>query len=205
MTAMQTVATAKAALVRERVVAGALAALKAGEVLTFAGVARHSGVPERTIYRHFETRAQLFAGVVGWLNQPFERATWPQTAAQARAFVIRQFAMLDANAAVVRGLLIDPDSREARFADRAARQKAATALVKNECPGITPAAARRAGAAVQLLLSTAAWQSFADYWSMSGADAAAAAADAIDAVLARARAEIEQRSTRAPARRKESR
>jgi AcrR family transcriptional regulator len=206
---MQAFSTARTALVRDRVVAGAIAALSAGEVVTFGGVARHSGVPERTIYRHFESREQLFAGVVAWLNQPFERRTWPQTAAQARDFVARAYTMYDANASVVRGLLIDPDSRSARFADKAERQRAAMALVKHECPGITPAAARRAAAVVQLLISPAAWQDFADYWAMTGTDAAAAAADAIDAVLARARTGVARpavgHSKRAAApRRKES-
>jgi AcrR family transcriptional regulator len=207
---MHTFSTTRTALVRDRVVAGTLAALSASEVVTFGGVARHSGVPERTIYRYFESREQLFAGVVAWLNQPFERRTWPQTAAQAREFVVRAYAMYDANASVVRGLLIDPDSRSARFADKAERQRAAMALVRNECPGITPAAARRAAAVVQLLISTAAWQDFADYWAMTGSAAAAAAADAIDAVLAQARAGVarpavgrSQRSA-APPRRKES-
>ncbi|WP_280152106.1 TetR/AcrR family transcriptional regulator [Piscinibacter sp. XHJ-5] len=198
---MKTLSTAKTELVRERVVAGAVAALKAGEVLTFGGVARHSGVPERTIYRHFETREQLFAGVVTWLNRPFDRRTWPQTAEQAREFVARAFAMFNSNESVVRGLLIDPDSRNARFADKAERQRAIIALVRHECPGIRPAAARRVGAVVQLLMSTAAWQGFADYWAMDGVDGAAAAADAIDAVLAGARASTSRqtgrRSTRA--------
>lgn len=201
----QTLSTARTTLVRDRVVAGAVAALSAGEVLTFGGVARHSGVPERTIYRHFESREQLFAGVVAWLNQPFDRRTWPQTAEQARDFVARAFAMFDANASVVRGLLIDPDSRSARFADKAERQKAAMALVRHECPGIAPAAARRVCAVVQLLMSTAAWQAFADYWTMNGIDGAAAAADAIDAVLANARTgaarRTAERSKRTTARR----
>lgn len=191
---MLALSTARTTLVRDRVVAGAIAALSAGEVLTFGGVARHSGVPERTIYRHFETREQLFAGVVAWLNRPFDRATWPQTARQAREFVARAFAMFDANAPVVRGLLIDPDSRAARFADKGERQKAVMALVQHECPGIAPAAARRVGAVVQLLMSTAAWQAFADAWDMDGADGAAAAADAIDAVLAQARARATRRT-----------
>ena len=53
---------------RARVVQGVASLLDAGRPLTFKEVAEEAGVPERTVYRHFPTRAALLAAVFEWTN-----------------------------------------------------------------------------------------------------------------------------------------
>src|SRR5687768_18577046 len=60
---------ARAELVRQRAVAGAVAVLERGEALTYAAVAAAAGIPERTLYRHFPTREALLKALYDWVNQ----------------------------------------------------------------------------------------------------------------------------------------
>jgi AcrR family transcriptional regulator len=183
MTAMTTLSDARSALVRDRVIAAAVAALKSNADLTFARVASASGVPERTVYRYFATRSELLGAVILWLNQQVLPLNRPRTLAEVGPFVAQVFAMFDAHAGVVRAMLADPEGRRALLADNDARQGAALALVRHECPGMTAAAARRSAAIVQLLMSASAWLSFVDYWTLDVDEAALAATNAIHDVL----------------------
>src|ERR1044071_8870110 len=60
---------ARLEVVRGRALDGAAAVLSRGRDLTYANVAAASGVPERTLYRHFPTRADLLAALFEWANQ----------------------------------------------------------------------------------------------------------------------------------------
>jgi AcrR family transcriptional regulator len=195
---MTTLSAAKSALVRDRVIAAAVAALKSNGDLTFARVASASGVPERTVYRYFATRSELLAAVILWLNQQILPLTRPRTLAEVGPFVAQVFAMFDAHAGVVRAMLADADGRRALLADNDARQRAALALVRHECPGMAAAEARRAAAIVQLLMSASAWLSFVDYWTLDVDEAALAATTAIHDLLTNAR--LRSRRGRAPRR-----
>jgi hypothetical protein len=89
---------------------------------------------------------------------------------------------------VVRELLIAPEGRLARLADRAARRRAALALVRREAPQLTRTNAKRVAATVQLLTSATTWQALHDYWEMDGREAGETAALAIELVLEGAKA-----------------
>lgn len=170
-------------LVRERVFAGVHAVLAADEDLTFAKVAQASGVSERTLYRHFPTRADLLGGAYAWANDRMGLEARPRTRAEATAVVRRAFPTFDELAPVIRELLAAPEGLTARLADNADRRRSAVALVRAERPDLEPRAARRLAAVVQLLGSAAAWQGLRDYWELDGKEAAEACALAIDLLL----------------------
>jgi len=181
---MDSVLEAKAAVIRDAIVAGAVDLMSAGKELTFARVAATSGVPERTVYRYFENRAALLEGVVVWLNGEIAPdAARPRTATDVRPFLRKVFTAFDRHAPLVRLLLRETDGLAARLADNAARQAAAMELIRDACPGLDRSTARKMAATVQVLSSATTWQSLADYWGMSGAQAADAAAVAIEGIL----------------------
>src|SRR5688572_20713066 len=66
---MRTVHELKAAAVRDRVLAGVSDLIAAGADVTFAKAAAATGVPERTIYRHFPTRDALMAALFEHTNR----------------------------------------------------------------------------------------------------------------------------------------
>ena len=184
----------RAALVHRRVLEGVAAVLAAGDDLTFAKVAAAAGVPERTVYRHFPTRADLFRAVFDWANEQIGfDGTLPVDAASATALVRRVFPGFDDHAPVVRELLMAPEGSDARLANADARRRAALDLVRHEAPGLTPTAARRVAAATQLLTVAATWQTLHDYWDMDGKEAAETAALALELLLDGARARADDR------------
>ncbi len=184
-----TLSSARAELVRERVLDGVATLLDAGDDVTFARVSTAAGVPERTVYRHFPTREALLAAVFDWANRRIGfSGTYPADGAGAADLVRRVFPGFDAIAPVVRELLIAPEGRLARLADRAARRRAALALVRREAPHLTRTNAKRVAATVQLLTAATTWQALHDYWEMDGREAGETAALAIELLLEGAKA-----------------
>jgi AcrR family transcriptional regulator len=177
---------ARAAVVRDRVLAGVAELLAAGKDLTYANVAAASAVGERTVYRHFPTRQDLMAAVVEWVNQRAgtQRA---RTGEEAAEMVRNQFPTFDEVAPVVRVLLLAPEGLAARLHDNDERRAAALAVVDHDAPGLDATTHRRTAAAVQLLTSAAAWQTLRDYWDMDGAEAAETVAVALSMLLEGAR------------------
>ncbi len=192
MTGQPTLREAKADLVRTRVVQGVASLLDAGRPLTFKEVAEEAGVPERTVYRHFPTRAALLAAVFEWTNGQIGFDGPRPTTEQGVVALVRQaFRGFDDLAPVVRQMLIEPDGRRARLADVAERRRAAVELVRNEVPGLDRSTAVRVAAAVQVLTVAATWQSLHEYWDLDGADAGETSALAIELLLEGARARAE--------------
>lgn len=186
---------ARVALVRERVLEGVAELLMAGEDLTFAKVARAAAVPERTVYRHFANREALLTAVYEWANRRIGfDGDRPTDATGTAALVRRVFPAFDEIAPVMRELLVAPEGLPARLSDNDRRRSAARAVVDAEAPGLGPVEAHRVAAVAQLLTSAATWQALRDYWGMDGAEAAEAAALALDLLVDGARA----RAARAP-------
>src|SRR5687768_2413727 len=106
---------AKADLVQQRVLAAVFELLERNESLTFANVARASGVPERTCYRYFPTREALLTAVLEATSERLkvQRATDFDGLVE---LVRRLFHGFDQMAPVIRELLLSPEGRSARRA-----------------------------------------------------------------------------------------
>ena len=184
---------ARAAVVRDRVLAGVAELLAAGDDVTFAKVAIAAEVPERTIYRHFPTREALLTAVFEWANRRIgfdgER---PADQHDLLAMIRRVFPAFDEIAPVIRELLVAPEGLAARLSDNDQRRRAATTLVRNEAPGLSATTTRRVAAAVQSLTAAATWQTLRDYWDMDGKEASEVAALAVELLLDGARARSQQ-------------
>lgn len=186
-------------LVRRRILEGVAEVLGRGDPLTFANVAKASGVPERTLYRYFPTREALLAAVFSWANERigFDGAL-PRTQADIVSLVRRAFPGFDTIAPVVRELLLAPEGRLARLANKSERQRASLALVRKEAPGLDVRSARRVAAVLQLLAMAPTWQVLREYWDMDGEEAAEAAALAVELLLEGARGRTPKKKRKEP-------
>jgi AcrR family transcriptional regulator len=190
-----TLSSERADLVRRRALEGVAEVLRRGDDLTYANVAAAAGIAERTLYRHFPTREDLLAAVYAWANEQLGfRGTYPTDEAGLIALVRCAFPGFDALAPVINQLLIAPEGRLARLANKRSRQAGALALVHHEAPGLDPESERRLAALLSTLTAAATWQSLRDYWDMDGTEAAETAALATRLLLEAARA----RRKRAP-------
>lgn len=174
---------ARSAVVRDLVLDGVSTLLRAGEDLTFARVAKASGVSERTVYRHFPTREALLTAVFVWVNRQIGLSDRPRTGDEVVQLVRRVFPGFDELAPVILELLAAPEGLLARLSDNEDRRDAATAVVRHEAPDLDPASTRRVAAVLQLLSTAATWQSLRDYWGMDGEEAAEASALAIELLV----------------------
>jgi len=197
MMSQPTLQQAKADVVRARVIDGVVSLLDAGRSLTFKDVALEAGVPERTVYRYFPTRAALLAAVFEWTNEQIGyRGPRPTTQHQLVALVRQAFRGFDGHAPVVRQMLIEPDGRGARLADVAERRRAAIELVRHEVPGLDRSTRERVAAAIQVMTVAATWQSLHEYWDLDGPEAGETSALAIELLLEAARTRARRTSTR---------
>lgn len=191
MAPSSTLLDAKADVVRTRVIDAAAAVLAAERPLTFKEIAERSGVPERTVYRHFPSRAALLSALFAWTNaQIGHEGPRPTDRAGLAALVRAAFGGFDQMAPVVRQMLIEPDGRAARLADVEQRRAAAIRLVRNEAPGLDNATTRRTAAAIQTMTAAATWQTLHEYWDFDGPGAAEVSVLAIELMLEGARARV---------------
>ena len=196
---------ARTELVRQRILEGVALVLGRGEAWTFGNVAKAAGVPERTLYRYFPTREALLLAIFDWANQRIgAQGRLPANARELTSLTRRAFPGFDALAPVVRELLLAPEGQLARLRQKSARQRASLALARREAPGLGPARTRRLAAVLQLLSQAATWHALREYWDMDGAEAAEAAALAIELLLAGAQARPHEKKT-APATREKRR
>ncbi|MGF6771686.1 AcrR family transcriptional regulator [Paraburkholderia sp. GAS199] len=160
--------------------------------LSFAQIAREAGVGESTAFRYFPTKEALLDAFWKWAPKAISRDQFPRTYEELSARLGPDFARFDARETLIRGMLASPVGREARRHANAERQKAFAELVDREVGPMPEAERRNLCAAMQLLYSASAWAAFKDYWDMDGREAAAAATQAIGALLDDARRRMRQ-------------
>lgn len=186
-----------AELTRARILGGVAKLLAADEPFSFRALALHAEIPERTLYRYFETKEALFQAFWEDLNASFELP--PATSLDGLKERARiAFAKFDEREPVVRAMLHDPHGKRTRVGDAPARRREFRAALSAELDleALAPAEQKRLLASVQLLVSGAGWESMKDYWGLDGTQAAEAVGWAIDALVDRARADAKTKSRR---------
>jgi AcrR family transcriptional regulator len=156
--------------------------------LSIDEVAQEAGVERRTVFRHFGNRDGLLAAFWAWLNTEASTPNWPQTEADLSTMPPTHFAGFDRLEGVIRAALHSDAGRELRLKQNADRRAGFEKATANALAGLDEREALRIRAVVQLLYSASAWQSMKDYWGLSGSEAGAASAWAIETLLAAARA-----------------
>jgi AcrR family transcriptional regulator len=147
--------------VRERLVAGAIAVIEAGEEPNMRSVAREAGVSERTIYRYFASREELAAAVVPVLRT---RASAPmaESASGLEDYARDLFTVFLQNEKLVRALVssrpLAPTFEKSRKKNLAKLQE----VLDRAYPGAPESARRAAALALRVPISGAGWVYMAD-------------------------------------------
>ena len=128
------------------------------EDITFDAVSRASGVPLRTVYRHFPNRAALRDAFWGWLNDAIEVPDPPRTPADLPAYGRALFAAFDRQAALVRAFIHTAAGRDIRSAGTAARQEKFRRALAPLLADLSPETGHALLAAVMSLCSASGWE-----------------------------------------------
>jgi AcrR family transcriptional regulator len=151
--------------------------------LSFAAVATRAGVQERTVYRHFASKAALLEAFWSWINEQAGIPGFPTAEADLVALPPVSFQGFDRRAAMMAALIFSQAGRDFRLRVNDDRQRAYRAVLDQRLAGLDPAMATRICAVVQLLHGATAWATMRDYWGLDGKAAGETVAWAIDRLL----------------------
>lgn len=181
----------------DRIVEACVEIMRAGGELTYAGVADQAGVQERTVYRHFPTKAKLEAAVWSWITGNLTHVTFDaRTVEELVASMRASFEGFDAGASLIEAMLHSPHGLEVRRRQQPARQAMFARCVDAELPGASRDLRRQAAAALQVMYSATAWEQLRKFWGMEADKAADVVELAIRSMLAGLRASTGHRPER---------
>jgi AcrR family transcriptional regulator len=149
----------QASAVRERILVAIIDVIEAGEEPSMRSVAQAAEISERTLYRYFASREELFAAVLPVLR---ERASAPM-AEEVEAlpdYVRRLFTTFDQNARLARALTTSSWART--NVSRRANLQALRKLIDAAFPDAAKAERESATAGLRVLYSAAGWAYLAD-------------------------------------------
>lgn len=173
-----------AAATQQRIMEGLAALLRGGSNdVTFDLVARESGVPQRTLYRHFVNKETLFSAFWRWVNELIEVPALPASPEEVVAHIPDLFAAFDRDEPLVLAMLHHPHGRAVRLAHAEARRAKFAGALQEITEKLPEETARQFLAAVTTLCSASGWESMKDNWGLSGPRSAKAAQWAVQALI----------------------
>jgi AcrR family transcriptional regulator len=159
--------------------------MESGTDLTYSAIARAAGVQERTVYRHFPTKADLQTGLWQWITSRLTHTHFAaRTTDELVADMRNAFAGFDVSAPLVQSMLHAPQGIEVRVRQQPARQAMFQACVDSAVPGAPAEVRERAAAALQVLYSAPSWDLLRTFWNMDASQAADTIELAIRSLLA---------------------
>jgi AcrR family transcriptional regulator len=176
---------AQAAATSERILVACASLMESGADLTYGAISRAAGVQERTVYRHFPTKADLQLGLWGWITSRLTRTSFTARSTDELVTDMRRaFAGFDASAPLVQSMLHSPQGVEVRVRQQPARRAMFAACVQAAVPEAPAEVRERAAAALQVLYSAPSWDLLRTFWQMDAAQAADTVELAIRSLLA---------------------
>jgi|SRR5690348_6270201 len=143
--------------------------------VTMGDVARRAGVSDRTLYRYFASRQELFNALPQWLHELVERefdASATETPTELAATLQPAFRELERRRDVYRLLDLLPDAHDRQYALHAVRKKNVSRAVRPATSELTPSEARKVAGVVHLLTSSKALYFLQEHWDLSADEAA---------------------------------
>jgi AcrR family transcriptional regulator len=177
---------------RQRILdaAGRLMEDRGLEEFSFASIAKEAGVKERTVYRHFPTKAALIESLCEWFQQRIHYGEFARTEAELLAKPEQIFPGFEENEQLARALWSSPQGRAFRLSNVEERKAGIKAAIADAVRDLPPRQARWIAAVIHALLSSATWQSMKDYWNLSGEEAGKASSMAMELLLNAVRANV---------------
>jgi len=180
---------AQAAATRARILQASVSLMEQGADLTYHAIAQAADVQERTVYRHFPTKADLEAGVWEWITSRLTRTDFAARNTDDLVADMRNaFAGFDASAPLIRSMLQSPEGVAVRRRQQPGRQAMFQACVDAAVPGAPADVRERAAAALQVLYSAPSWDLLNTFWNMDAEQAADTVELAIRSLLTGLRA-----------------
>jgi AcrR family transcriptional regulator len=159
-------------------------ALEGGpEAITFARLAARADVSERTVFRHFASRAELDDAFDQLLLEKMAFPGWPERLADVPAFIEDLHRRFDAQADLV---TVGVQTATARLQPAQTRRlEALRAALRDDLAGLAPERAAEVVAVLDLLVSATCWHRLRHLAGLPAGSGARAAADAARAVIDR--------------------
>jgi AcrR family transcriptional regulator len=176
---------AQAQATSDQILAAVAVLIEGGTEPTFAAIAMQAGVQERTVYRHFPSKEELYekfwwAVVDARLGQTgYEASTLDELVRDVRA----TFLAFDGNAALVTEMLHSKHGLAMRLRTNDRRTAMFQRVVRSELPDADAETRRRAAGITQLLYSGMAWHTLRAYWDMAAEEAIASVEQALRAMF----------------------
>jgi AcrR family transcriptional regulator len=181
------------AATRTRILEACVSVMETGADLTYNNVAEAAGVQQRTVYRHFPTRADLEAGLWDWIIEHLTHADLKARSEDELVAAMRtSFTGFDRGAPLIQAMLHSRQGLEVRLRQQAERRAMFEACIEDAVPEAPSQIRARAAAALQVLYSASAWELLRSFWGMDATQAADAIELAIRALLAGLRADAWQ-------------
>ncbi len=176
---------AQMAATRTRILEACASVMETGADLTYSNVAEAAGVQQRTVYRHFPTKADLEAGLWDWIIEHLTHADFrARNEEELLAAMRTSFTGFDEGAPLIQAMLHSRQGLEIRLRQQDRRRVMFEACIEDVVPEAPPLIRTRAAAALQVLYSAAAWEFLRSFWGMDATQAADAIDLAIRALLA---------------------
>lgn len=142
--------------------------------ISIPDVAREAGVSVPTVYRHFRTKAELFAAVSPHLGRRagFGEVTQPHSVAEFHEMVRTVFGGLDSLGEVARRAMASASADEARRAQMPARLAMSRRLAETVAPGASKSDLDRIARVFVVLVSSSSMRVWRDYLGSSVDEAA---------------------------------
>ena len=154
--------------------------------ITFRAVSDASGIPERTIYRRYETKEAVLGAFWNWVNEQIGMPAPPRSTSELVEQIRAVFSAFEAGEPLVRAMLHDPQGKIIRLSGAKERRAKFRDSLEEVLGGLKPVDQRRLLASTQVLLSAAGWETMKDYWDLTSDEAADAAQWAISTLIAEA-------------------
>ena len=176
---------AQAAATRERILRACVSLMQEGSDLTYHAIAQAADVQERTVYRHFPTKADLQAGVWEWITSQLTHTDFTaQSTDDLIADMRNAFAGFEASAPLIRSMLRSPEGIAVRRGQQPGRRAMFLACVDMVAPDAPASVREQAAAALQVLYSAPSWDLLHTFWEMDASQAADTIELAIRSLLA---------------------
>ena len=164
------------------------------EELKIPVVAGRAGVSVRTVYVHFPAKDALVEAISELLDERVGAFTYPNRADDLPAFAARVFAGFERDERLFTAAARTKLGREVAGRRRGTRIEELEKALEPDLAGLEPLERRQAVAAIYVMHGVATWRAMKDYFGLTGDQAGAAAAWAIDAMLRELRRSPEKRA-----------
>lgn len=158
---------------RVRILEACVSVMETGAELTYSNVAEAADVQERTVFRHFPTKADLEAGLWGWITENLTHADLEARNEDQLVTAMRtSFTGFDNGAPLIQAMLHSRQGQEIRLRQQGKRRSMFEECVEDAAPEVPPQIRNRAAAALQVLYSATSWELLRSFWGMDATQSA---------------------------------